>query len=68
MVREVNVPKSINLEFEDFCEGCPCIELSSSDFKLHAADALYFGHMYNIACEHIESCRRIYDLMKGEKE
>lgn len=65
MVREVNVPKSINLEFEDFCEGCPFIELSDLDYKLHP-NALYLGHMYNIACEHIESCRRIY--MKGKKE
>ena len=65
MVREVNVPTSVNLEFEDFCEDCPYIELSGLDYKLHA-DALYYGHVYTVACEHIESCRRIYDLMKGD--
>lgn len=64
MVREVNIPKSINLEFEDFCEDCPYIELSGLDYKLHK-NALYLGHVYTIACEHIGSCRRIYDLMKG---
>lgn len=67
MVREMNAPKNVNLDFEDFCEGCDSMALRTVEVGYDWIKSMNDVH-WIVGCDHMVACRRIYNLMKGDAE